>query len=426
MNETVIIHKLKAMQYYIFLVVLMGLSAGFAYINHRFIKMPFVIGLFFLASLLSVLILCGKFFQIQQYVAIRAVVAQVNISGIILDALLGFLLFAGAMHTDWQQIKAQSRSVGLFAIVGVMVSTVLVAGGLFGICRLFSIEIPWLHCLVFGALISPTDPIAVLGIFTKAGVSKKLEGIIVGESLFNDGIGVVLFLALLGLMIPGSGGFNLVHFGSLLLQETVGGLVFGALLGYFLHLLLKSIDHYETEVLLTIAFVMVGYLLCNKLHVSGALAMVVMGLFVGNYRKQATLSSVTITYMHKFWELVDVILNALLFIMIAFVLVLLDLSATYIIIGILTIAVVLLARVLVVFLPVLLVPQFIRITFTEAKLLVWGGLRGGLSLALVLSLPEGSSKQLLVVCTYICVVFSIMVQGLTISKTVKLLGVGKQ
>jgi len=407
------------MNNYILLVSLICLSAAFAYINHRFIKMPFVIGLFFLSTILSMVVISSKLWDTKDYVQIKSIIEHTDISRLILKIMLGFLLFAGSLHTRWEDIKVQLKPVSLFAVGGVILSTIIIAGLLYGICNLLSVNIDFIYCLIFGALISPTDPIAVLGILTKANVPKKIESTIVGESLFNDGIGVVVFIALLETLKLGNDKIDFTHFGVLFLQEAVGGVFFGLILGYFLHRLLKSIDNYETEVLLTIAFVMGGYALCSYFHLSGALAMVIMGLFVGNYNQDKAMSDITLEYVHKFWELVDVILNAILFIGIAFVLVVIDFETKFIIIGILSIFIVLLSRIIIVYLPKLILPKFTNINNSEAKLVVWGGLRGGLSIALVLSLPESNAKQILVIATYTCVVFSILVQGLTIEKVAK-------
>jgi len=407
------------MNSYLLLVTLISLSAAFAYINHRFIKMPFVIGLFFLSTILSMIVISSKLWDTKDYVQIKSIIERTDISGLILEIMLGFLLFAGSLHTNWKDIKIQLKPVSLFAIGGVLLSTIIIAGLLYGICNLLGISIDLIYCLIFGALISPTDPIAVLGILTKANVSKKIESTIVGESLFNDGIGVVVFIALLETLELGNDKIDFTHFGALFLQEAVGGVFFGLLLGYLLYRLLKSINNYETEVLLTIAFVMTGYTLCSYFHLSGALAMVIMGLFVGNYKQDQAMSDITLEYVHKFWELIDVILNAILFIGIAFVLVVIDFETKFIIIGILSIFIVLLSRIIIVYLPKIILPKITNINNSEAKIIVWGGLRGGLSIALVLSLPKGEAKQLLMIATYMCVVFSILVQGLSIEKVAK-------
>jgi monovalent cation:H+ antiporter, CPA1 family len=407
------------MNSYLLITILLTLSAVFAYINHRFIKMPFVIGLFFLSTILSLFVISSKFWNIEHYDSIKTIIEGTDISKIILEIMLGFLLFAGSLHTSWSDIRNQIKAVSLFALGGVLLSTIIIATLFYEICLAFNNPIAFIHCLIFGALISPTDPIAVLGILTKANVSKKIEATIVGESLFNDGVGVVVFIALLDTLKLGSSSVDFVHFGSLFMQEAIGGLTFGLILGYLLHKLLKSIDNYEAEVLLTIAFVMSGYGLCSYLHLSGALAMVIMGLFVGNYKQDSAMSDHTQEYIHKFWELIDVILNAVLFISIAFVLVVIEFKTTYIIIGIISIFIVLISRIIIVYLPNLLLPKFTNISNKEAQLIVWGGLRGGLSIALVLSLPSSAAKDLLLIATYMCVVFSILFQGLSIEKFAK-------
>jgi CPA1 family monovalent cation:H+ antiporter len=405
------------MNIYLALTFLICLSAIFAYINQKFLKLPFVIGLFFLSTVLSVVVLSSKYWITLPIEEIKNTIEQLEIDKIILNFLLGFLLFAGALHTNWNDLKLQIKTIATFAIGGVLLSTLLIAGLFYFVTGLFGLEIPLLFCFIFGALISPTDPIAVLGILKKANVPKKTEHTIVGESLFNDGIGVVVFIALLDTLK--SGQFSFTHFEFLFVQEAIGGIGMGFILGYILHLLLKSIDHYETEILLTLAFVMAGYSFCNYLHISGALAMVIMGLIVGNFRRDVAMSDITQEYVIKFWELLDVILNAILFILIAFVLMVIDFETTYIYIGLLSVVIVLVCRVFVVFLPHLLFPKLLKITNKEATLISWGGLRGGLSLALVLSLPENEYKNILLIATYFCVLFSIIIQGLTIEKLAK-------
>jgi CPA1 family monovalent cation:H+ antiporter len=405
------------MNIYLALTFLICLSAIFAYINQKFLKLPFVIGLFFLSTMLSIVVLSSKYWITLPIEEIKNTIEQLEIDKIILNFLLGFLLFAGALHTNWNDLKLQIKTIATFAIGGVLLSTLLIAGLFYFVTGLFGVEIPIIFCFIFGALISPTDPIAVLGILKKANVPKKTEHTIVGESLFNDGIGVVVFIALLDTLK--SGEFSISHFEFLFVQEAIGGIAMGFILGYILHLLLKSIDHYETEILLTLAFVMAGYSFCNYLHISGALGMVIMGLIVGNFRRDVAMSDITQEYVIKFWELLDVILNAILFILIAFVLMVIDFETTYIYIGLLSVVIVLVCRVFVVFLPHLLFPKLLKISNKEATLISWGGLRGGLSLALVLSLPENEYKNILLIATYFCVLFSIIIQGLTIEKLAK-------
>ncbi len=402
------------MTIYLALTILICLSAGFAYLNHRILKLPFVIGLFILSTVLSLVVISSKLWITIPTEKIRDYIELANIDKIILNILLGFLLFAGAIHTNWSNLKKQIRPIVTFSTGGVLLSTVLVSLLFFGLTQLFNLEIDFIYCMLFGALISPTDPIAVLGILNKANVPEQTKHTIVGESLFNDGVGVVLFIALLKTLSTGA--FNFSSFGILLLQEAVGGIIMGFVMGYSLYLLLKSVDHYETEILLTLAFVMAGYTFCNYIHVSGALSMVVMGLLVGNFRLNIAMSDTTQEYVHKFWELVDVILNSILFILMAFVLIEIDFNIIYILIGIISVLIVLLARVIIIYLPHLVFPKFLKLSFHELKLISWGGLRGGLSLALVLSLPNSETKNILLIATYFCVLFSIIIQGLTIER----------
>lgn len=405
------------MNIYTIVVILICLSAGFAYINQRFLKLPFVIGLFLLSTILSLIIVSSNVWFNLPTDKIKAAIDNADIDKIIMDILLGFLLFAGAMHTNWKGLKKQIQPIAIFALGGVLVSTLIIAGLFYGLSQLLHINISFIYCLIFGSLISPTDPIAVLGILTKANVQKQTEEKIVGESLFNDGVGVVVFIALLDTLT--SGNFSISHFGLLFIEEAVGGIIMGLLLGLCLHLFLKSIDHYETEILLTLAFVMGGYGLCNYIHISGALAMVVMGLMVGNYKQDIAMSDTTKEYVHKFWELIDVILNAVLFILIAFVLIVIDFKSKYLILGVASIFIVLLSRTIIVYFPHLVFPKLLKLDNKEAKLITWGGLRGGLSLALVLSLPDSETKDILLISTYFCVLFSILVQGLTIERLAK-------
>jgi monovalent cation:H+ antiporter, CPA1 family len=406
------------MNIYIALTVLICLSAGFAYVNQRFFKLPFVIGLFLLSTILSIFVISSKLWLNIPLQDLKNYIESAQIDTIILKFLLGFFLFAGALHTNWDNLKQQIRPIAIFSLGGVLLSTIIIALLFWGLTQLFDLNIDFIYCLIFGALISPTDPIAVLGILTKANVPKKTEYTIVGESLFNDGVGVVVFVALLDTLKTGS--FSISHFGFLFMQEAVGGILMGLILGYALHVLLKSIDHYQTEILLTLAFVIAGYTFCNYLHISGALAMVVMGLLVGNFRQDVAMSDTTQEYVHKFWELVDVILNAILFIIIAFVLIVIEFKTNYIWVGLLSIGIVLLSRTIIVYLPHKVFPTLLNLTNKEAKIITWGGLRGGLSLALVLSLPDSETKNILLIATYFCVLFSIIVQGLTIEKLAKM------
>jgi CPA1 family monovalent cation:H+ antiporter len=324
-------------------------------------------------------------------------------------------LFAGALHTDTSLLRKESRTIILFSVVGVIVSTVIVAVLIYGIVSLIGYRFDFIYCLLFGALISPTDPIAVLGILTKAGIPKRIEINIVGESLFNDGIGVVVFIIILEIIQRGVETVSFTDVVLLFVREALGGLAFGFIIGYLTYLLLKSIDHYETEVMITIAMVMGGYYLANLLQISGPLAMVVAGLFTESRMKHA-MSSTTTLYVDKFWELIDAIMNAILFVLIGLRLMLLDYKNIYLLLGIVVIPIVLVARYLSISLPLFLSKRQRVFNKKDQLLMVWGGLRGGLSIAMALSVPQNMHKDLLVFITYIVVLFSILVQGLTVGK----------
>ncbi|MBS1596549.1 MAG: sodium:proton antiporter [Bacteroidetes bacterium] len=402
---------------YTILTILICLSAAFAYINHRFIRLPFVIGLFLLSTVLSLLVLSARVWLPLPYEQLRNFVEQTDISRAILDVMLGLLLFAGALHTSWAAMRGQLAPVALLAIGGVLVSTAVIGGLLYGLTMLLGLQVPLVYCLLFGAVISPTDPIAVIGILTQVGVPKKIETLIVAESLFNDGVGVVTFISLLGVAHTGS--FDIGHFSMLFVQEAVGGVIFGLVLGIILHYLMASIDSYDTEVLLTLAFVLAGYSAANALHISGALAMVVMGILVGNYKQDEVMSDISHEYVQKFWTVIDAVLNAILFILVAMVLVVIEFRAIYALIGVVAVVIVLLSRALVVYLPRWLLPSIAYYNKKEARVIVWGGLRGGLSMAMALSLPESESRHMILIATYFCVLFSIVVQGLTIGRVAK-------
>lgn len=353
-------------------------------------------------------------------------IGEIDFGTILLDVMLGFLLFAGALHTNFDQLKVQKWPILIFSTVGVLTSTFLVGGMTYYAFQVLGYSIPFIHCLLFGALISPTDPIAVLGILNKAGVPKKLETKIVGESLFNDGVGVVVFLTIMSLASGGGadGGITLENILTLFGVEIFGGIALGAALGYGTFLLLKSIDDYEIEVLITLACVMGGYVLAHYLHVSGPLAMVVAGLIIGNDRlRNTSMSQTTELFVDKFWKLVDSLLNALLFVLIGLELLIIQFEKGYLLAGLIVIVLVLLARFSSLIVPVRLFARRLEFLPYTTTIMTWGGLRGGISIALALSLPEEMNRDFLLTITYIVVIFSILAQGLTIGKmATRLLG----
>jgi CPA1 family monovalent cation:H+ antiporter len=348
----------------------------------------------------------------------QELMASIDFSTVLMQGMLSFLLFAGALHVDLGALKAYRWQVGGLALVGTVASTLLVAAGLHLVLPWTGLELSWLHCLLFGALISPTDPIAVMGILRSAKAPKNVEGVIEGESLFNDGVGVVVFALLMSVLASGrtpAAGDALL----LLLREAGGGLAFGVALGFGTYALLKSVDHYQVEVLLTLAAVMGGYALASRLHVSGPLAMVVAGVIVGNRGRALAMSDTTRRYVDMFWELLDEILNAVLFVLLGMGVLVIPLPPVVLVAGVLAIGVTLLARFLTVGLPVALFGPALRLPRGSWQVLTWGGLRGGISVALALSLPPGPMRDIVLALTYCVVVFSILVQGLTIGRVVR-------
>jgi CPA1 family monovalent cation:H+ antiporter len=400
--------------------LLIVLTAAFAYINTRFLRLPDTIGLMIVSLGFSLLVIIGNYFQPSWFEAARIAINQIDYTTVVLDVMLSGLLFAGAFHSDSRALRQAWASIALFAVVGVILSTVLIGGFLYGLLQLIGVSTSFLTCLLFGALISPTDPIAVLGVLTRANVPKTVEIKIVGESLFNDGIGVVLFLILLEIIKRGPESVGVTDVTILFAQEALGGIGFGVLLGLALYYLLRSVDHYQTEILITLAAVLGGYSLANSLHVSGPLAMVVTGLFTGERAKQVAMSEITEEYVGKFWEIIDIILNAILFVLIGFRLVTLSLDILYLYVGLVTIFITLVSRYLSLRIPLFLSRRWLYSKREDTLMMTWGGLRGGLSIAMALSVPDlVPAKDLFITITYITVLFSIVGQGLSLEKVAR-------
>lgn len=393
------------------------LTALLAYFNHRFIHLPITIGVMASALLLSVSIILLKLIGIDHglHQQVEMMLRSIDFSNVLMQGMLSLLLFAGALHVDLSELKSYRWQVGGLSIFSTLFSTFIVGLGAWGALPWFGIELPLIYCLLFGALISPTDPIAVMGILKTAGVPKNLELVISGESLFNDGVGVVIFSLLIGVLTMGSTP-SLEQGVTLLLREAGGGLLYGLVLGYITFRFLRSVDNYQVEVMLTLAAVMGGYMLANKLHVSGPLAMVVAGLVVGNHGREFAMSDTTRLYVDMFWEMIDDILNAVLFVLIGMEVMIVSFSLNLALAAVLMILLTLAARALTVAVPVVAFQGFFRLPKGAATVLTWGGLRGGISVALALSLPPGPQRDIVLALTYCIVVASILVQGLTIGK----------
>lgn len=395
------------------------LAALFAYINHRLIKWPPTIGIMVLSLISSILlVLLGNFRPLLSEKAIQ-LANSVDFQDILMNFMLSFLLFAGAIHIDAGKLKRERWPVILLATIGILISTFLVGGLTWYLFQLFAFPIPFIYCLLFGSLISPTDPIAVMGILKEARIPSSLEVKIAGESLFNDGVAVVIFISIAQIARSADGSFSAFEVGKLFLQEAIGGLTFGGLIGYLGFLALRSIDDYKVEVMITLAMVMGGYTMAAHLHISGPLAMVVAGIIIGNKAKEEGMSDQSRDYLDKFWHLIDEILNAVLFLFIGLEMLIIKINTTVMIIAGLSILTVLAARWVSVVVPILLLRTKIRFENHAIAILTWGGLRGGISVALALSLSAHMYRDEFVLITYIIVVFSILAQGLTIGKLAK-------
>lgn len=399
--------------------IFLSITASLTYVNHRFIGLPTTIGVMVISILLSIFAIFLGFLGFDQLIDYEvSLLDQLDFTEVLLDGMLSMLLFAGALHVNIGDLKRYKLPIGVLAGIGTIVSAVLIATALYFMLPLFGFGLSFIWCLLFGALISPTDPIAVMGILASAGAPKSIETVIAGESLFNDGIGVVIFVLLLGIL--SSGDIPTANYvAHTLTVEAGGGIVFGLVLGAILYYLIKSIDSYQEEVLLTLAGVIGGYALASHWHLSGPLAMVMMGLMVGNRGRELAMSDKTRHYIDLFWELIDEILNAILFVLIGLEVVMIAYSANLFIAGGLTIIIALLARLIVVGMTTKTLSRQLNLPTGAWKVLTWGGLRGGISVALVLQLPAGSERDILLALTYAVVVFSILVQGLSVGKVAK-------
>lgn len=407
------------MDYFAIATILIVLSAVFGYVNVRFIKLPSSIGLMVVTILFTLVVLGLSYFDDTLLQTEKEFITSIDFRTVLLDVMLSFLLFAGALHTNFQQLKIQRKPILIFATLGTVASTFLSGGAVYLLLQGLGLNVQFIYCLLFGALISPTDPIAVLGIMKKVGAPKKLETKIVGESLFNDGVGVVIFLTIYQIA---KGGMDITfgHVAELFLVEVIGGVGLGLIIGWLTYKLMKSINDYDIEVIITIAAVMGGTMLAQKMHVSAPLAMVTAGLIVGNDTvRQSSMSEVTELYVDKFWELIDILLNTILFVMIGMEMLVLTFNSSYILAGFIVVPVLLLSRYLSLLLPIKLYAKKLDFVPKTNLIMTWGGLRGGISIALALSLTQVMERELFLVITYIVVVFSIVVQGLTVGKLIK-------
>jgi CPA1 family monovalent cation:H+ antiporter len=397
---------------------LLTLAAIFSWANHRFVGLPSTIALLLFSLAVSLGVIALGYLGIHFDTLAVELLQAVDFDKALMHGMLSFLLFAGALHVDFDDLFERKGAIGYLATAGVLLSTALIGAATWWLFGLLGHPIPFLWCLLFGALISPTDPIAVLAILKSAGAEKSLRVKMSGESLLNDGVGVVVFLALLGLVAGGEHG---TPSGTALLfaREVLGGAAFGFALGWIAYRMLKSVDSYQVEVLITLALVMGGYAFATYLHLSGPIAIVVAGVLIGNHGRRFAMSAKTIGHLDSFWELLDEILNAVLFVLIGLEVLLITFDPAWGWTAALAIPVVLAARFVAISAAALLPRLRPEFPPRVVALLTWGGLRGGISIALALSLPAGPERSPLITVTYVVVVFSILVQGLTLSRLLK-------
>ncbi len=401
--------------------ILVTLSALFSYVNVRYIKLPGTIGIMAVAIMASVLLLITARTFPQLTTLVVNVTREIDFSKTLLDVMLGFLLFAGALHFDINKLKEQRFPVLLLSTAGVILSTAIFGYLLYWVSGLLKIELPLLYCLLFGALISPTDPVAVGSILKKSKIPAHLETIISGESLFNDGVGLVLFVTILEII---SSNEKNISFGTtmhLFAQEVFGGILLGLILGLIAYRMMRSINEFQTIVIISLALVMGISVVGSLLHVSIPLAVVGAGLFVGARSNANGSSTKTEEYFESIWKLIDELLNIILFVMIGLQLVIMPFLTDYWLIGLVTVILLLTARTLSIVLPIAFLRRTLKIQYNSIFILTWGGLRGGISVALALSLPESEFREPILACSFLIVIFSIIVQGLTLNKVVNLL-----
>ena len=408
------------MHFFDVLAVLVSLSAVFSWLNERFLKLPTAIGLMLIALGLSLLLLLPIPFGETLRIQAQTMIAGIDFNETLLHGMLSFLLFAGALHINLHDLARHKWVIGLLATAGVFVTMLLVGIGSYGLLLLFGIELPFIYCLLFGALIAPTDPIAVLGVIKTVGAPKSLEIKIAGESLFNDGVAVVVFMVLFGVVTGAQVGAVTIL--TLFLQEALGGVLFGLLVGWLATLMLRRVDQYQVEVLITLAVASGGYALAEHFHLSAPIAVVIAGLMIGNQGTKGAMSASTREHLGNFWELVDESLNAVLFVLIGLEVLVIIWHTVDLFAAAVMIPLVLIARALSISLPLGLMHRWRSFSPATVFLLTWGGLRGGISIALALSLPAGEPRQMIVTMTYAIVVFSILVQGLTLAPAIRALG----
>jgi len=400
--------------------ILIVLAAALGYLNYRYLRLPSSIGLTVMGAVASLLVVGTDHVLPGSDLSARVVgfLAGIDFHATLMEGMLSFLLFAGALHVDWSEMRRGRWPILVLSTVGVLISTLIVGSGFYFLVQALGLGVPLLWCFVFGALISPTDPVAVMGVLKRAAVPPTLQATVAGESLFNDGVGVVVFSILLAAAV-GTEPFTAGHAAEAFLVEAGGGVLLGLIVGWIGFRAMRSIDEYNIELMISLAVVMGGYSLAGWLHLSGPVAMAVAGLLIGNAGVAHAMSDLTRDYVLKFWALIDELLNAILFLLIGLEVIAISPDPRMLVAGLAAIPLVLIARALAVGAPLAAMRRIAPMGGMALPTLVWGGLRGGISIALALSLPEGPARTVILAVTYLVVLFSVIVQGGSIDRLVR-------
>lgn len=406
------------MSLFVIIALLVIISAAYSYINARFIKLPGTIGIISLAISVSILMLVINRFYPSASKYLTELAKNIDFSRTVLNIMLGFLLFAGSFNVDGKKLRREMRPVFVLSTVGVILSTAVFGTLFYYIAPFFHIYIPFVYCLLFGALVSPTDPVAVGAIIKGTKLPTHLETIIEGESLFNDGVGLVLFITLLEITESGTNNVDFANAAILFVKEVFGGIILGIICGFFAYRLMRSITDFQTIVLVSLAMVMGISLIASYMHLSIPLAVVTAGLFTGNRSINSDEKERSHQALERFWRLVDELLNTILFVMIGLQMVNFPFLNNYWMTGTLAIVLILVARWASIMLPITFLRRNLKTSYKSVKILTWAGVRGGISIALALSLPHTKYRELILAGSYFIVIFSIIVQGLTLNRVI--------
>ena len=381
----------RVMSLFNLIAIVVSLTGLFSYINYKYIKLPTTIGLMAISILLSAFLIFLHQVGVDVRTTASDLIGNIDFSKVLINGMLSFLLFAGSLHINLNDLHKEKWVVVILALLGTIASTLIVGFLIYYGFHLFGFLVPWIYCFLFGALISPTDPIAVLAMLKSAKAPKPLQIKIAGESLFNDGVGIVIFLTIM--QVVTNADIAPVEVFLLFIREAFGGLLLGFILGWFAYFLMKTVDDYYVQVLITLSVVTGGYAIALALETSGPIAMVMAGILVGNHGRMKAITEKSREYLDVFWEVIDEVLNSVLFVLIGLEVLILSFSRRNIFVGLLAIVIVLFARFVSVWVPIRCFSFFRGFVDKVVVMLTWGGLRGGLSVAMALSIPPNPYRE---------------------------------